>query len=283
MNVTKPEKEKTSISAIIIYTVSILACIIAVIIVICTGFFENDNLGNTSTDTSQEIDTQILKVEFNNIFDNKLDIKNTNIEVKKLENEKDIVFTDYQRKETKENNYDLDLNIPKINVDTDTIKKYNQEISDTFIKKAENILASSNSNSIYTVQYAATIEDDILSLVIHSNLKDGNNAQRVIVLTYNYDLKNNEEISLKDLLERKNINIASVENDVRDEISSEKKRVENLKALGYSVFERNPDDSRYKVENTKQFFIEDSKIYLIYAYGNDNLTTEMDLVVITNI
>ena len=283
MNVTKPEKEKTSISAIIIYTVSILACIIAVIIVICTGFFENDNLGNTSTDTSQEIDTQILKVEFNNIFDNKLDIKNTNIEVKKLENEKDIVFTDYQRKETKENNYDLDLNIPKINVDTDTIKKYNQEIRDTFIKKAENILASSNSNSIYTVQYAATIEDDILSLVIQSNLKDGNNAQRVIVLTYNYDLKNNEEISLKDLLERKNINIASVENDVRDEISSEKKRVENLKALGYSVFERNPDDSRYKVENTKQFFIEDSKIYLIYAYGNDNLTTEMDLVVITNI
>lgn len=283
MNVTKPEKEKTSISAIIIYTVSILACIIAVIIVICTGFFENDNLGNTSTDTSQEIDTQILKVEFNNIFDNKLDIKNTNIEVKKLENEKDIVFTDYQRKETKENNYDLDLNIPKINVDSDTIKKYNQEISDTFIKKAENILASSNSNSIYTVQYAATIEDDILSLVIHSNLKDGNNAQRVIVLTYNYDLKNNEEISLKDLLERKNINIASVENDVRDEISSEKKRVENLKALGYSVFERNPDDSRYKVEKTKQFFIEDSKIYLIYAYGNDNLTTEMDLVVITNI
>ena len=56
-----------------------------------------------------------------------------------------------------------------------------------------------------------------------------------------------------------------------------------MKALGYSVFERNPDDSRYKVENTKQFFIEDSKIYLIYAYGNDNLTTEMDLVVITNI
>ena len=283
MNVTKPEKEKTSISAIIIYTVSILACIIAVIIVICTGFFENDNLGNTSTDTSQEIDTQILKVEFNNIFDNKLDIKNTNIEVKKLENEKDIVFTDYQRKETKENNYDLDLNIPKINVDTDTIKKYNQEISDTFIKKAENILASSNSNSIYTVQYTATIEDDILSLVIHSNLKDGNNAQRAIVLTYNYDLKNNEEVSLKDLLERKNINIASVESDVRDEIYSERKRVENLKALGYSVFERNPDDSRYKVENTKQFFIEDSKIYLIYAYGNDNLTTEMDLVVVTNI
>lgn len=283
MNVTKPEKEKTSVSAIIIYAVSILACIIAVIIVICTEFFENDNLGNTSTDTSQEIDTQILKVEFNNIFDNKLDIKNTNIEVKKLENEKDIVFTDYQRKETKENNYDLDLNIPKINVDSDTIKKYNQEISDTFIKKAENILASPNSNSIYTVQYAATIEDDILSLVIHSNLKDGNNAQRAIVLTYNYDLKNNEEVSLKDLLERKNINIASVESDVRDEISSERKRVENLKALGYRVFERNPDDSRYKVENTKQFFIEDSKIYLIYAYGNDNLTTEMDLVVVTNI
>ena len=282
MNVTKPEKEKTSVSAIVIYTVSILACIIA-IIVVSTQFFENDNLGNTSTDASQEIDTQILRVEFNNLFDNKLNTENSNIDVNKIEREKDIVFTDYQRKETKENNYDLDLNIPKINIDTDIVKKYNQEISDTFIRKAENILASSNSNSIYTVQYAATIEDDVLSLIIHSNLKDGNSPQRVIVLTYNYDLKNDEEISLKDLLDRKNISVASVEDDVRNEISSEQKRVENLKALGYTVFERNPDDSRYKVENTNQFFIKNGKIYLIYAYGNDNLTTEMDLVVVTNI
>lgn len=282
MNVTKPEKEKTSVSTIIIYTVSILACIIAITVVVVLQFFEKDNLGNTSTDNSQEIDTQILRVEFNNLFDNKLDAKNANIDVNKIESEKDIVFTDYQKKETKENSYDLDLNIPKINIDTDIIEKYNQEISDTFVKKAENILASSNSNSIYTVQYAATIEDDILSLVIHSNLKDGNTAQRVIVLTYNYDLKNDEEVSLKDLLDRKSINITSVENDVRDEISSEQKRVENLKNLGYSVFERNPEDSRYKVENTNQFFIEDGKIYLIYAYGNDNLTTEMDLVVVTN-
>lgn len=283
MNVTKPEKEKTSVSAIVIYTVSILACIIAIIVVVSTQFFENDNLGNTSTDASQEIDTQILRVEFNNLFDNKLNTENSNIDVNKIESEKDIVFTDYQRKETKENNYDLDLNIPKINIDTDIVKKYNQEISDTFIRKAENILASSNSNSIYTVQYAATIEDDVLSLIIHSNLKDGNSPQRVIVLTYNYDLKNDEEISLKDLLDRKNISVASVEDDVRNEISSEQKRVENLKALGYTVFERNPDDSRYKVENTNQFFIKNGKIYLIYAYGNDNLTTEMDLVVVTNI
>ena len=283
MNVTKPEKEKTSVSAIVIYTVSILACIIAIIVVVSTQFFENDNLGNTSTDASQEIDTQILRVEFNNLFDNKLNTENSNIDVNKIEREKDIVFTDYQRKETKENNYDLDLNIPKINIDTDIVKKYNQEISDTFIRKAENILASSNSNSIYTVQYAATIEDDVLSLIIHSNLKDGNSPQRVIVLTYNYDLKNDEEISLKDLLDRKNISVASVEDDVRNEISSEQKRVENLKALGYTVFERNPDDSRYKVENTNQFFIKNGKIYLIYAYGNDNLTTEMDLVVVTNI
>ena len=103
MNVTKPEKEKTSVSAIVIYTVSILACIIAIIVVVSTQFFENDNLGNTSTDASQEIDTQILRVEFNNLFDNKLNTENSNIDVNKIEREKDIVFTDYQRKETKEN------------------------------------------------------------------------------------------------------------------------------------------------------------------------------------
>ena len=36
----------------------------------------------------------------------------------------------------------------------------------------------------------------------------------------------------------------------------------------------------YKIENTDEFYIDNNNnLYLIYAYGNENLTSEMDLVV----
>ena len=36
----------------------------------------------------------------------------------------------------------------------------------------------------------------------------------------------------------------------------------------------------YNVENTTEFFLgKDNFLYLIYAYGNDNYTSELDLVI----
>lgn len=55
-------------------------------------------------------------------------------------------------------------------------------------------------NVIFTVEYVANVQDDILSLMIKSNLKEGSNAQRIIIQTYNYDLRNNKEISLERVL-----------------------------------------------------------------------------------
>lgn len=282
MNVREPEKEKTKLSTIIIYSISIFICIVAIIIVICIQFFPQNNNPNKLENNSQEIDLNILKAEFNNIFNNKLEIESFNTSVKKIEEDKDFIFTQYKKSEEKENLYNIDLNIPKINIENDIIKSYNQEINDTFIKKAENILSTSQDNTIYTVQYSATIKNNILSVIIYSNLKDKISAQRAIVLTYNYDLKNNKAVSLKNFLERTNINISEVEEKTKNIIYEEQKKVEDLKKLGYTVFERNPEDKRYKVENTKEFFVQKNQIYLIYPYGNDNLTTELDLVVISN-
>ena len=50
--------------------------------------------------------------------------------------------------------------------------------------------------------------------------------------------------------------------------------------MGYNIFERHPEDEMYKIENSQEFFIKDGKIYIIYAYGNENLTREMDLVIV---
>ena len=285
MNVILPEKEKVSKKTIIIYTAAILACIIAILVVILAQYYGVEKLDNMVKTGSMEIsdsekDIQTLKIEFNNMLNNTLENKNEDIEVKKLENDKDIIFTDYQKKENKENSYDLDLNIPKINIDSEIIKKYNDEIAETFIKKAEDIIKIQNMNSIYTVQYSATIEENILSLVIYSNLKDGNNAQRVIVLTYNYDLIENKEIEIEEIIKNRELDKGEIESKVKENIKIEQNKANDLKSLGYSIYERDSESDIYKLKNTKEFFIKDGRIYLIYAYGNENITSEMDIVVI---
>jgi len=36
----------------------------------------------------------------------------------------------------------------------------------------------------------------------------------------------------------------------------------------------------YKIENSKEFYLTNDTLYIIYAYGNDNFTSEIDLIVI---
>ncbi len=36
----------------------------------------------------------------------------------------------------------------------------------------------------------------------------------------------------------------------------------------------------YDIENSKQFYLTSDALYIIYAYGNDTFTSEMDMIVI---
>lgn len=39
-------------------------------------------------------------------------------------------------------------------------------------------------------------------------------------------------------------------------------------------------DKIYKIENTSTFFLDkDNYLYIIYAYGNNNFTSEMDIII----
>lgn len=287
MNVNLPKKAKISVKAVIIYTISIITCIIALVIVGLSIYYGSDELdrlaaigGLSLTKTDEEY--QLLESNFDDIFQNQLEEYTTDVDVKKIDEEKPLVYTYYTKdeNESKENSYDMNLNIPYINIDSETIKAYNEEIKQTYEEKAENILQAESGNTIYTLQYEATIENNILSLIIRSNLKEGASAQRLIVQTFNYDLKNNKEITLEELIELKQLNVHDVQNRIDEEITAEHRRVEDLKSLGYPIFERNPADEMYKTENSQDFFVKDGIIYIIYAYGNENLTTEMDLVIV---
>ncbi len=285
MNVNLPKKAKISIKAVIIYTISIITCIIAVIIAGLSIYYGSDELdrlitigGSSLTQADEEY--QLLASNFNDIFQNHLEEYTTDVNIKKIDEEQDIIYTYYTKDESKKNSYDMNINIPYINIDNETIAAYNEEIKQTYEEKAESTLQTENENIIYTLQYEATIENDILSLIIRANLKEGSSAQRLIIQTFNYDLRNNKEITLEEMINLKNLNVNDVQNKINQEIESEHQRVEDLRSLGYGIFERNPEDEMYKIENSQEFFVKDGKIYIIYAYGNENITSEMDLVIV---
>ena len=287
MKVQLPDKIKISKKQWIIYISIAIVCIISIIISFYVQFYaridigkligikEKNELGNKT-----EEETQALITDFEQIFKNNIEDYELQISVKSKQEEKPIVYTNTEKKESKSNNYDIEVHIPYINIDNEIIDQYNKEISD-FENKTNSILKGENqNNTIYTVEYAANIKDDILSLVIRSNLKEGSSAQRVIIQTYNYDLRNNKEISLEEMLKIKGADKNEVQNKIDTQIQKEQKKVEDLKKLGYDIYSRDTKSEEYKVENTKEFYLSNNTIYIIYAYGNETFTSETDLIVI---
>lgn len=286
MKLRLPEENKIKKKQLIIYTSIIIVCIICVIIAFYVQFYARIDLGRlVGIDREQkfgqktEEQTIALETEFDQIFTNSLTNTENQGDNKKKDNSRDLVYVDLEKKETKLNSYDLEVHIPKINIDNPVVDEYNQDIQ-SFIDKTNEVLESENENIIYTVDYVANVQDGILSLMIKSNLKEGSNAQRVIVETYNYDLRNNKEISLEEVLAIEYLDKNDVQNRIDTKIAQEQRQVEDLKDLGYNIYNRDTSSEQYKVENSKYFYLTDNVLYIIYPYGNENYTSEMDLVII---
>ena len=286
MKVTLPEKFKMKRKELIIYLVIIFICIISVITAFYVQFYGRVDFGKLlgldqsenifGTKTEEQIET--IELGFENIFDNKISYSE-NVEGKKADKEQDIVYTKYSKEEAEVNNYEVNIHIPYINIDNETIAKYNEEIED-FYKKTEEILKSQNENIIYTVDYTSNIQNGILSLIIRSNLKEGTNAQREIIQTYNYDLRNNKEITLEEILKIIDVDTQIVQNQINDKIKSEQDRVEELKSLGYNIYSRDIQSNIYDLENISEYYITSNTLYVIFAYGNSANTSEKDVIVI---
>lgn len=287
MNVTLPEKEKLKRKYIIIYGAIITFCVISLLIAFYVQFYARIDIaklvginqevrfGNKTEEEKEQLKTDFLKV-FNNTIENKEGQNNG----KKVDIDKDLVYTQYEKKESKVNSYDLEIHIPRINIESEIVDGYNKEIEDVFANMAKKVLQSENRNIIYTVEYTANVQDGILSVMIHSNFKEGTNAQKVIIKTYHYDLRNNKEVTLRDLLRFEQLEEQKIQEQINLEIETEQKKVEDLKQLGYNIYSRDTTSDFYKIENTTEFYVEDDVLYIIYAYGNDSNTSEMDLIII---
>ncbi|MBQ9657734.1 MAG: hypothetical protein IJV31_03085 [Clostridia bacterium] len=278
MNLVLDDKPKREAFRRKILIISILVvCLIAILIGAYAQVFR------TAPKTYKELTEQQyeeLSTKFESIFTNTL-YNPENKTASKIENDKDLVYTGYNYADTVSGRYTLAVNIPYININNDIAKKYNEDIKSIFEAKAQSILnATNNVNTIYSVGYVAYVNENILSLVIHSNLKDGTNAQRTIIQTYNFDLQTQKSVSIDKILETKGITKNYAESKVRERIKEEERRSNELKELGYVFFQRDYTNDIYEINNTTEYFIgENGYIYLVYAYGNEQNTSELDVII----
>lgn len=282
MNVILPEKEKISKRIITIYIVALIICILAIIVVVGVQILGNDVINNmfgiNKIVKRTEQEEIALKANFENIFDNEFN-DDENYQIKKIKENEKIVYTFYNM-EQKSDIYEVNVNLPYVNIQNDDVKKFNKEIENTFLQKSEEILKSTDKNYIYTVKYKAVIENNILSIIIYSNLKQDLSAQRVIVQTFNFNLEDNRVLSLEDVLNNYGLDRSEVQNKINNDIYAEQKKSDDLRNLGYNVFSRDIKSEIYNVHNIKEYFIYNNNIYIIFAYGNDNITSEKDIVII---
>lgn len=287
MNVTKPEKVGISKRGIITYSIIICICLIALLVAFYVQFYKRIDIGrlvgiNQELKFGNKSEEEVMDLEsgFLQLFNNSIKYKDGINYNRKFESDKEIVYTNYEKKESKINSYDLEVHIPKINILDDVVEKYNKEIEEVFTSFVDKITQSENKNVIYTVDYAANIQNDILSVMIYSNFKEGIKAQKVIVKTYNYDLRNNKELKLQEVLQFEQLDENKIQDMINKKIETEQKKVKDFEKIGYNIYNRDIKDDMYKTENIEEFYMTENEIYIIFPYGNNAETSEMDLVIL---
>lgn len=235
---------------------------------------EENSLSNTG------ITDMTLVDNFDDVFQNSFKNTNTSEEAEKIEADKDYIYTSYEKAEVNSGKYEIDVKIPMININSEEIKSYNEDIKQVFQDKAESILNGGSNRSVYSVDYEAFLNNNILSIVIRSTLKEGSNPQRVIIQTYCYNIKEMKKVEFSDIMTLKNLDTNTVQEKIRKQIQGKQEEAKALQQLGYSVYIRDLRSDRYDVENISNFFIdENNNIYVIYAYGNSSNTDVTDIVI----
>lgn len=280
-NVLRNKKYK-----IMFFTTIALICIACICVAIYIQFFykyaKTDPLMlgiNIGSKKSNEYYNN-LRMEFNSIFMNQLFTEEPNTRFDRIQTNKEIVYTGYNLKNEDENFYKVDVKIPVLNINTEVAKKINKEIEEEFYNKANVIMRNLEGYTIYNVSYSAYVNKDVVSIVVKSSLKEENKNEKVTIKTYNYSIPTGKEVLLKELIELKQISPKEVQKTIDEEIEKAYNNALAISSEYGSTYNRNLDDKMYKLENTKEFFLtNEGNIYIIYPYGNEEYTNEVDIVI----
>ena len=247
-----------------------------------TQFFWSDNIIDyNQNDSTEEYENNQINSNFSGLFKNKVEILQDDLpDITKIHENYDLVVSAYTYQE-KIQNCELDVSIPYINIKSDMISKQNKETSQNFREKAEELSKSNDiNNTIYNVRYQAYVQNNILSLVIRAELKEDGKNQKIMIQTYNYDLIKNRQVQLEELLKYKNVSTSDAKARIEKTIKDVQEQNKSFSEQGYEMYKRDYTSDIYKLENTKQYFLGINGIlYLIYAYGNNDYTSEFDMVI----
>ena len=265
----------------LMYIAIVVMCVIAVVLAVYlqSGKQPSSNR-NTTNNVKTEESQETLKKEFDQMFNNVVELNDYDTSnIKKLDSGKNIVYTAYSSEAKEDNKYELDINIPVINIDNKVAAEFNSITQELFANKTAGVIDNAKAYTIYSISYTGYINGDILSVIIKSTLKEGSNAQRTIVETYNYNLKTEKSVSIFDVLSEKNITQDALNSKVNTVITNAIKDANKIQLTGYETYSRDINSDIYNIENIETFFFgEDGSLYVLFPYGNNKFTSEMDIV-----
>ncbi|MBP3463907.1 MAG: hypothetical protein ACI4VN_01735 [Clostridia bacterium] len=270
------------------FVIVILLCILSLSIGIYAQVFyrysDTDpfmlGIGVGSTQDAAEITK--LKNEFNNnsIFTNDVSGQTSVKDIKKKKSEKDIVWTYNTTTEKEEDKYNISASVPQININSIEAEKINAQIEADYIDKIEEIMNKSEEQTDYSVVYKAYLNGDLLSLIIKETIHEGQTTQSAKIKTYNYNLNNDTQVSINEIIKAKKYEAKDLQKEINAEIEELNKKDEDLKSQYSEMKLRDLNNSIYKIENTENFIVDQNGyLYIIYAYGNTENTNKIDVII----
>ena len=105
---------------ILIMIVCIIAIVEALYYVMNGDIKENENVGDNNTNDIAISETNLVE-NFDDLFQNTFENTNTSENAEKITVDKDYVYTEYEKQEINSGNYEIDVNIPTININSEEV------------------------------------------------------------------------------------------------------------------------------------------------------------------
>ena len=266
-----------------IYALIVAFCIIEIIVGVNAQFFstkESDEVPEINVSNVVSVNEELdISNKFMQLFDNKLpQFKDyPNIEKGDLSKNYLYIYSEnpqlpngpYSKK--LDGKYDIVAYLPVFNINSDVTNGFNNITINYFVKMMNDIVVNGTINTNLTISFAANVNDNILSVAIIAKLKEGDKPQRIMIQGYNYDLANNKEVKVADVLAKKNVDMATANSKIEKVV----------KSADNTLYKRELTNPIYSIDKVTNFILgRNGELYIIYAYGNQAnvYSSEMDIV-----
>ena len=260
-----------------ILMIIIIAITLLALLITCLLFFwgKNKSKKNVNMNVQDEINKQMVESDFGTLFNN-------------MENQ--YVSTWYNIETEDSGKYKITAQIPYLDFTVEAEEgsilperaqkmkhDVNKQINDLFVDLLMKVYSQSQNYTILQISYATEVDNDILSLMVKCILKEGANAQRTIIKTFNYNIREYKEITVVDLLSEEEQQ--EIQEEIYKKVDKEIEKEKKLAEQGYNSYNRDKESEIYLIENATEFYIKDNILYIIYSYGNGNYTSTIDLII----